>query len=102
MIIEGAAMHHCVGQYIHVAKERSSQFFSIKDKSGDRLATAEVDTDRHHLKQIFGPYNQLVKRSTYGCFIGWLDSWRDELSLMNEHKIRSTFRAIDFDRYTPD
>lgn len=38
---EGAAMNHCVSSYWHDVKRSSSVIYSIRDASGNRLATAE-------------------------------------------------------------
>ncbi len=59
---EGYHMNHCCKDYAMLCAKGTYHVFSIRDQSGERLATlgARKIDDHYNLDQLFGPYNSYV------------------------------------------
>jgi hypothetical protein len=62
---EGRAMKHCAGQYDELCHQGLARVFSIRDLSGNRVATASLIwlDDYWHLEQVKGYENAEVQES---------------------------------------
>lgn len=69
---EGRAMKHCAGHYDELCRRELARVFSIRDLSGNRLATASLiwRDDYWHLEQIKGHGNAEVLESEATFFNG--------------------------------
>lgn len=69
---EGRAMKHCAGHYDELCHRELARVFSIRDLSGNRVATASLIwlDDYWHLEQVKGPENAEVLESEETFFNG--------------------------------
>lgn len=69
LIDEGDAMRHCVGgdNYVSACANGQSAIFSIKNSSGERVATVELTQygQRYVVRQCYGPENLPVSPSVH-------------------------------------
>ena len=69
---EGRAMKHCAGHYDELCHRELARVFSIRDLSGNRVATASLIwlDDYWHLEQVKGYENAEVQESEETFFNG--------------------------------